>query len=164
LFCALSGALGYSADELVSSLGLMPTTDPANWWVAKLDPDGQPMWAADVARFEQGRPAAIAVAADGHTWIAGTFTGDIDLGQGPLKAQDERDGFLLELDEAGRPIWTMRIGTPAVDLVEHIVVDGGAIWVTGSSGDASPLPASGPGLPQGVEVREHELFAIQVER
>lgn len=104
-------------------------------YVAKLDADGDALWShayqggVDYVAG-QGIPfATVAVTPDGGVVLGGEFSGTVDFGVGsPAVASSTiGDGFVLALDSAGGPLWSVHYG------------------------DAPPDPRQPPALPQTVE-------------
>lgn len=93
--------------------------------MAKLAADGHPLWSklfGDSYDWADG----IAVAADGSIVVTG-FTGDLDLGDGPLHGM-----FIGKFDAEGNPVWSKSFeaahGRPRVDECGNIVVAGFFEW------------------------------------
>ncbi len=102
------------------SLGDLTITgdaDTLDFFVAKLDPAGTPVWATslggDPAPLDPGQPAChLAAGPDGGVHIAGNFTGTVFLDEN-LGEVGPRDLFVARLDAAGTPVWGHTLG--AVD-------------------------------------------------
>lgn len=102
------------------SLGDLTVTgdaDTLDFFVAKLDPAGAPLWATslggDPAPLAPDQPAChLAAGPDGGVHIAGNFTGTVFLDQN-LGEVGPRDLFVARLDAAGDPVWGHTLG--AVD-------------------------------------------------
>lgn len=67
--------------------------------------------------------------------MAGSFTGTIDLGGGPLTAISNRDGFLWHFDDKGNHVYARQyVGAPASGTINMKLVASdaaGAFYVTG---------------------------------
>ncbi len=75
----------------------------------------------------------VAVDAQGFTLVVGTFTGTIDLGNGPLVSAGGTDILLARIDPAGNTVWSKRFGDAADQVGSAVAVDGtGAAYITGS--------------------------------
>jgi hypothetical protein len=157
--------LGYSAEGSLGGLESKADADPDNWWIAKIDADGNPAWSDDTARWHQARPESFTVAEDGHLLIAGSFGDRADLGAGELASEGERDGFIVELDAAGRPLWSMRLGRDHADFIRQIESDGDdVIWVAGWSGALTQIAPSSADVAPSVQIDLEELFVTKLRR
>ncbi|MDI1451901.1 hypothetical protein [Polyangium sp. 6x1] len=117
------------------------------YW-ARLTPSGQGVY----ARAIPGDVAAPSLAVDpsGQARIAGSFSGSIDFGQGPLTAQGV-DVFLAKLAPGGETLWahgyggddeTQRASALAVDALGHSLITGGFLGTLDFGG--GPLVGSYP--------------------
>jgi len=72
---------------------------------------------------DTGTDAANGVAVDirGHTVVAGSFEGTIDLGNGPLISAGGTDVFVVLYDDDGAPVWSRRFGGPGNDAAYGVV-------------------------------------------
>ncbi len=98
-------------------------------FVAKLDPDGHPLWSR---RFGHS-PNSLAVAADawGSVAMTGKLRGTADFGGGPL-VSDFEDVIVAKLDSEGDHSFSARFGDPLSQFGEHVVVDSsGDVLVSG---------------------------------
>ena len=93
-------------------------------FVAKLDADGNPIWAK---RFGDAGPQAarsLAVDGAGSVVIAGELTGTVDFGDGPRTASEGVAVFAAKLDAAGSPVWSKVFGESGSSSLKKIAVDG----------------------------------------
>jgi hypothetical protein len=86
-------------------------------YVAKLDPQGQLLWATVAGGDETDRVHRIAVDAEGQVTVTGTFAGTVSFGDTTLVARGLNDVLVARLSPRGEFLWATRAGG------EH---DGGA--------------------------------------
>jgi hypothetical protein len=135
-----------SGDALLYSGG-------ADLFVAKLDSMfGEVLWARSFGDGADQVGTSVAVAEDGAVFVAGAFSGTMDLDPtgpgGELTAQSGQDLFLVKLDAGGHHLWSARLaqaeppGPRDLGLAtygDHLVLAGG--WLGGldfGSGGVSP--------------------------
>ncbi|MFO0759151.1 MAG: hypothetical protein U0359_21845 [Byssovorax sp.] len=128
--------IGTCAGAIDFGLGAVPGTGPM--FVAKLDPDGNGLWAK---RFgTQGQlvqPSAVKFDDSSSVLVAGSFSGSLDFGGGPLLSNaGSEDVFLVKLEFLGGHIWSKRFGDShnqqkalglAVDSTNNIMLTGGFV-------------------------------------
>jgi hypothetical protein len=66
--------------------------------------------------------AGVAVDARGNVFVAGAFSGTLDLGGGPLVSAGDDDVFLLALDPAGKHRWSKAFGGPGMQAAAAVAV------------------------------------------
>lgn len=103
-------------------------------FVAKFDADGEHLWSRSIgdsqSQFSFG--GGLAVTPAGGVVIASDFDGVIDLGGGPLSAQNAGDVFLATLDADGKHVWSKRFGCSQWAAGTGVSVDpSGSIGLTG---------------------------------
>ncbi len=109
---------------------------------AKRTPDGR----VAAARCD-GSPSPLAAS----TVIAGSSTGDIDLGHGPIPNAGGTDAFVTVLDTAGQVAWGTTFGGAGDDSIDAVAIGPAAeIYLagrvsTGLTGISCPTPGAGPG-------------------
>jgi beta-propeller repeat-containing protein len=87
--------------------GPLETSDPNGaGFLARLDNGGAHVW----SRIVEVASDHTIVAADGGVVVAGSFSGTIDFGGGPMTASGPQDGFLMKRDAAGSYLWSRQIG------------------------------------------------------
>lgn len=82
-------------------------------FVVKIDKNCAHVWSRIYEPSFWGRGDSIAVDASGDVLVGGEFHGTIDIGGGPLVADD--DMFLVKLDAAGNHLWSKRYGDAVGD-------------------------------------------------
>lgn len=103
---------------------------------------------------------ASAVDAAGNVITAGTFTGSVDFGGGPVASRGESDGFIAKYSADGAYQWALPIGGANFDRIDAVGVDangdvfaGGTFAGTVDFG-AGPVTAAGP-------VTTHDMFVAR---
>ncbi|MGE5184404.1 MAG: hypothetical protein ACM31C_20180 [Acidobacteriota bacterium] len=99
---------------------------------------GKPVWATAFGGVAIDAPKSVAVAADGSTYVAGYFEGEIDFGGtiGKKKSAGKSDAFVAKLDPAGKLVWAQTFGAQRDDVANGIAVKGDRIVVVGSFDDS----------------------------
>lgn len=106
--------------------GRMPSVGLEDAFVLKLDPLGNPLWSIGLGGAEADVARSVAVDAKGNIVVGGSFGGTVDPGGGPLvAAAGHSNGFVVELDPAGKHMWSRSFG------VDDAVVNGVAIGASG---------------------------------
>lgn len=105
----------------VEGLATSETASGRDFFVAKLDPAGKPLWGVSLggepADLDRLSPVClVATGEDGSIHVAGTFTGTVRLG-GNLGAAGAQDVFVGKLDPAGKPLWGRAAGAPSSELL-----------------------------------------------
>jgi len=121
----------FVAGNFWGSLNLEPalTTDDQELYLARLDADdGASLWAEQYANADLG---ALALGPDGHLYLAGTATGDVDFGGGTRPFSGTRDVFIAKLTLSGDHVYSRVFSSPTGDqLGQHIAVtQGREAWI-----------------------------------
>jgi len=108
-------------------------------WVAKLDTQGNGVWATSFGSAGEDRDPRIAIDAAGDVYVTGSFTGQVAFGAINLVSQGGPDVFLAKLHGAnGSVAWAVSFGSAApttaalndgaggiaVDAAGHVVITG----------------------------------------
>lgn len=103
-------------------------------WVAKLDANGNGIWAVRYGGTGDDRDPRIAVDAAGDVYVAGSFTNQVAFGAVNLVAMGDTDVFVAKLHgNNGSVAWAVSIGTATTDRANDLAVDGaGHVVFTGS--------------------------------
>ena len=118
-------------------------------FVAKLDRQGQILWARAFGGpgAEEGR--ALAVDSAGNVAVAGSFSGTVDFdpgaGRTDLTSAGGSDAFLFRLTPDGDLVWARRLGGKLADAGTRVAVGAkGETWVAGSfEGSMEGLDSAG---------------------
>jgi len=102
---AFSGTLAFGAISLVSA-GL------SDIFVAKLGPDGAPIWAKSFGDGKNQSARGVAVDAQGNVVFVGQFVGSVNFGGGSFTSVGPNfdDAFLVKLGPQGNHIWSKKFG------------------------------------------------------
>jgi hypothetical protein len=136
-------------------LPLIPEAEPwAGLFVAKFSPRGEGVWAhgfasrGDLGRYQPVAPYAVATDANGSLLVTGIFSGEMNLGGGPLKSNAKgrtgyswgEGGFVAKFSWEGHHLWSRAFqsgnepafagfiygGTVAADEEGNVLVGGSA--------------------------------------
>ncbi len=78
-------------------------------FIAKLDPDGNWLWAVMTGGIGDDETAAIAIDGEGKAWVTGSFAGTATFGNHTLTANNNSI-FVAKLDPDGNWLWAVNIG------------------------------------------------------
>ncbi|WP_437320348.1 hypothetical protein [Sorangium sp. So ce385] len=112
---------------------------------------GRLRWAIQIGENGFDSAASVAVDPEGNPIVIGRFAGAIDLGGGPIVAQDGSASYLAKFDGDGKHLWSRSFGLslPGGQHVAH--GPGGGLFVGGSyfqnlDFGGGPLPQNNGGL------------------
>jgi hypothetical protein len=115
---------GSFEDKLTIGKDHLTAGERADAYVAKLDPDGQPVWARNWGGPWEDMAAAVAADPYGNIVVTGWFQGTVDFGAGPQEAPNgNMDGFLMKLSPDGKHLWSRRFGDKDHDRGRAVAVD-----------------------------------------
>lgn len=105
-------------------------------FLAKLDPDGQPIWSHRYGGLEDDFPGGLLVAPSGRIVLAGSYQGAVDFGGSLLlTAKYGFDPFVLSIDSTGSTVWNRGLGGGEQEHLLAATLDReGNILVAGTSG------------------------------
>jgi hypothetical protein len=107
-------------------------------FAAKLDPDGNFIWAVNAGGTSYDYGYAIAVDSVGNACLTGHFYGTASFGSYSFTSSGHDDIFAAKLDSAGNWLWAARAGGTSLDEGQDIAVDSaGNAWLTGDIGGAT---------------------------
>jgi hypothetical protein len=117
------------------------------------DPAGQHRWSRRLGDAQRNGVSRVVLDPAGDLYLAGSFSGTLDLGGGALTSAGESDIYLARFDPtSGAHRWSMRLGGSGGEGVADLALDGaGHLFVAaGSSGDTldlggGPMPGFGAG-------------------
>ncbi len=132
-----------SPDQLVTS--------DYNLFVAKLKPDGQPLWARQYGPMESGSRGTLAVNSASEIYVAGCIWGTVNfkpaVAPTSLTSAGGADACLIKLDAAGFVVWAHRIGGTEEDCGTNVAVDGkGGVFFCGYFNGSATFGTTGEGL------------------
>ncbi|MEZ6048677.1 MAG: hypothetical protein R3C11_24495 [Planctomycetaceae bacterium] len=137
-------------------------------FILKTDPNGNVVWAKDIAGTGSVSSYSLAIAIDAanNVYASGYFTGVRDFDPGPgvhnLDAGSANDGFLLKLNNAGNFIWATNLAsdTGYVQISDLGVDSAGNVYITGAfSGTVDFNP--GPGTAELTKTTTTNLFVAK---
>lgn len=101
--------------------------------VAKLDPNGNWLWAVQAGGASGENSNCIATDSSGNSYIAGYFQGTATFGTISLTSSGSQDIFISKLDTNGNFLWANKAGGTSGDNSHGIATDNsGNCYVTGS--------------------------------
>ncbi len=101
-------------------------------FVAKLDRDGQPLWARAAGGSGNDSALGVAAADQGSCVVTGQFSGQAIFGKFALTSAGNTDAFVARLDSKGSWAWAMRAGAGGVDRAQAVAADkAGEVYVVG---------------------------------
>lgn len=101
-------------------------------FVAKLNPQGQYLWAVKTGGSTFGASYGIAVDASGNSYVTGFFQGTATFGDTTLTSSGSSDIFIAKLNSQGQYVWAVKAGGSSGDEGLDITVDEiGNSYVTG---------------------------------
>ncbi len=139
------GTANFASNGSVYSLTPQNTNSSAgDAFVAKLDNNGNLVWATDLGGTGNTLASGVAVDSAGNVDVAGSFTGTANFGTGnttvSLTSSGGTDAYLAQLNATGNLVWAQNWGTTGNDAAQAIAVDtSGNIYLAGSF-QARPVP------------------------
>ncbi|MFO8145372.1 MAG: SBBP repeat-containing protein [Candidatus Syntrophosphaera sp.] len=118
----------------IASFGAHTIYSSGNYdiFAAKLDPDGNWLWAVKAGGTASDAGTGIAVDASGNAYLTGFFYGTAGFGGYTLTSSGNYDIFAAKLDPNGNWLWAVKAGGTSNDNGEGIAVDGsGNAFLTG---------------------------------
>ena len=101
-------------------------------FAAKLDTDGNWLWAVQAGGVEADEGHGITVDGAGNAWVTGFFRGTTTFGSHTLTASSGSDIFVAKLDTDGNWLWAAKSDGTGGGCGKSIAVDAaGNAWVTG---------------------------------
>ncbi|HTM20794.1 MAG TPA: hypothetical protein VL172_09810 [Kofleriaceae bacterium] len=102
---------GSFEDKLKIGNDKLTAGERADAYVAKLDPEGNPLWARSWGGQWEDMAAGVGADKFGNIVVTGWFQGTVDFGGGPQEAPNgNMDGFLMKLAPDGKHLWSRRFG------------------------------------------------------
>ena len=107
-------------------------------FIAKIDADGNYLWANKAGGNGLDHTRAVAVLDDGSSIVSGRFTGTATFGTTELISNGERDAFVAKFDASGNHVWaTHGGGTDYEKAYAVAVLDDGSSIVSGQFYDSA---------------------------
>ncbi|WRH67602.1 MAG: SBBP repeat-containing protein [Planktothrix sp. GU0601_MAG3] len=128
----------------------LPNRGRSDVFVAKLNSDGNPIWAKSLGGSKDDFTNSISADSAGNVYITGSFDStDFDPGTGKnLPNRGRSDVFVAKLNSDGNPIWAKSLGGSKDDFTNSISADSaGNVYITGSFDSIDFDPGTGTNLP-----------------
>ncbi len=107
-------------------------------FIAKLDPDGNFLWAKRAGGVEMDVAAGIIADSMGYSYITGCFSGNAFFGDTELTCDGQTDIFIAKISPHGNFLWATKAGGADYDAGISVAVDTeGNIYCTGSFMDTA---------------------------
>ncbi len=100
-------------------------------FVAKLDANGNWLWAVRAGGTGDDKGMSISTDGDGNSYVTGYFSGTADFGSTTLTSAGSADIFIAKLDPSGNWLWAKRAGGPYEDWGNIVAFDNGYCYLTG---------------------------------
>jgi len=101
-------------------------------YLAKLDSDGNPLWTVQFGTSSYDYAADVALDTSGNSYVAGSFTGTLTIGDETLVSGGQSDSFLCKIDSSGDVVWAKRFGNYYNEHSEGLCLDeSGRIYISG---------------------------------
>jgi len=101
-------------------------------FIAKLDPDGNWLWAVKAGGTGDDKCYSISTDINGNSYVTGHFWGNAQFGSIPLTASGSYDVFIAKLDPDGNWLWAVKAGGDSYEMSLGISTDiNGNSYVTG---------------------------------
>lgn len=111
----------------------LTSTANADIYVAKLDSNGNWLWAKQAGGMGFNRGNAISVDANGNSYVTGYFQSTASFGTNQIVSSGYADMFIAKLDSNGNWIWAKQVGSTGWDEGFGITTDAnGNSFATGS--------------------------------
>ncbi|MFO0589497.1 MAG: hypothetical protein U0441_18310 [Polyangiaceae bacterium] len=128
---------GYFDGSVNFGGGALTTAGNLDIFVAKLDPQGNQMWAKRFGDAASQYAVDVAVDGSGNVFLLTRGFGTTDFGGGGLTSAGTFDVYLAKLNANGAFQWAKRFGGPMDDDAAAVTVDGtGNVIITGSMSEA----------------------------
>ncbi|MFO0757839.1 MAG: hypothetical protein U0359_15190 [Byssovorax sp.] len=103
--------------------GVLSSAGYMDGFLLKLDPAGNHIWSRRLTGPGDQIATSVATDGSGAVFVAGTFSGTIDLGNGPMASGGGIDIFVARFDVNGSCLWSKRFGDAADQLIDGVAVD-----------------------------------------
>lgn len=114
-------------------VGTHTSAGASDVFVAKLGPDGAPLWSRSFGDQAVQLGTALAVDSAGSLFVGGRFNGSIDFGTGVLASSADADAYVAKIDAEGAPVWSKSFGGTLDQRVNSLDADPlGAVVAAGS--------------------------------
>ena len=126
----MQGSVNFGGSKLVSS------GTERDVFVARYSSAGAHLWSQRFGSTGSDTGYGVGVDSGGNVYVAGTFSGTVNFGGGPLVSAGNSDIFLAKYSSAGAHVWSKRIGGTGTEVANGIAVkSNGTFGVTGQFGN-----------------------------
>ncbi len=149
---------------------MMSSITSRDFFVVKLDSDGNFIWAKQFGSRAYNAALYIAVDASANVYVSGNFTGSPDFDPGPASfplsttVAPLMDVFVLKLDSSGNFLWVKQVVVASSNYVYDIAVDGqGNVFTTGNfavTADFDP----GPGYFNLTTAGDYDAYILKLDK
>ncbi|MCK9310046.1 MAG: hypothetical protein M0P99_07215, partial [Candidatus Cloacimonetes bacterium] len=120
------GTASFGSTNIISS-------GDSDIFVAKMDTNGNWLWAKRAGGTSNDHGCAITSDAAGYTYVSGDFSGTANFGSTSLTSSGSYDIFVAKMDANGNWLWAKQAGGTAYDIGHAITSDAaGNTYVSGS--------------------------------
>lgn len=128
--------------------------------VAKLDRDGNLLWATSFGGSGDDETGGIALDGEGNAYIVGRFSGTASFGGVSLTSSGGADIFIAKVDSNGKVIWARKAGGAGDDSGWNIAVDAqGNSYITGVFSQTATF-----GTNVLTSAGQHDIFVAMLDR
>ncbi len=123
-------------DPSASTFNLTSTPDVYDAYVAKLNSQGELLWAVHAGGTGTVDGKSVAVDSQGNVYVTGYFTGTADFDPRPNDdwnlTATQADAFVWKLSSVGAVVWAKKAGGSGFDSASSLAIDSaGDVYVTG---------------------------------
>lgn len=116
--------VGLFADAMTVGQTPLTAVGSDDIFIAKLGPDGMPLWAHHIGGSDSDAAHDVAVGADGAIYVTGSFKRSMNVAGTTFQSKGNEDVYLLKLDSQGGVLWSKHFGSHYKDFGQRVAVDG----------------------------------------
>jgi hypothetical protein len=130
-YCYATGRFGGAANFGGVSLS-SPGSFDFDVYIAKIDPDGQVIWAQSLGGPGGSKGNGISVDAAGNCFVTGDYEGSLTSNNLSLTSSGQKDIFLAKYNTSGQFVWARSAGGSGNDIGNGVATDAaGNAYITG---------------------------------
>ncbi|MBS4036116.1 MAG: choice-of-anchor D domain-containing protein [Ignavibacterium sp.] len=124
---------GTFSDDLIFGSTILIPQGYSDTYIAKFDPDGNPIWAKSAGGSESSSGISVAIDNNNNILIVGYFYTDITFGDTTLTSFGGTDVFVAKFNTDGDVLWAVQGGGESFDNVNAVTTDDlNNVYVAGS--------------------------------
>jgi len=124
---------GHAAGSIDFGAGAVTASGTPSAFVAKLDPQGAPIWTKVSGGVGKAAANGVAVSATGSVAVVGSFTGGFDFGAGVLQNPDVDDAYVTVFGPSGAHVLTRKYGDATFQRADGVAfTPNGDVLLTGA--------------------------------